>query len=192
MAKKPGAAAPAGETRVFALSRPIVDGGVQVTSLTCIEPKLQHMITAEREPTGGGLAANLISQLSGVSQDAVLKVKLGDLRQIERWIKELRASGTARFEEDPQGGAVFHLALPIETNGPPITSIRLREPDIEASIAVERFKRHSEQTAAMIASLSDLTIPLVSRLALRDVAVIEAYLAPFVASTPSMEAAGAT
>ena len=40
-----------------------------------------------------------------------------------------------------------------------------------------------EARAAMIAALSDLTIPVVSRLSLRDLAVIEGWLAPFVDDT---------
>ncbi len=190
MTKKPGAAAPAGESRVFTLSRPIEDKGQPLAELKLAEPELRHMIVAERKPSGAELAVSLISQLSGVSEAAIRRLKLKDLRAIEAWIRELRLTSTCAFEEDAVG-ALFVLSSPIETNGTPIDRLRLREPDIEASIAVEKFAKPHEQTAAMIAALTDLTIPVVTRLKLRDLAVIEAWLTPFVDDTSSKAGAGA-
>lgn len=189
MTKKPGAVAPAGESRVFALSRPIEDKGQTLAELTLAEPELRHMIVAERKPSGAELAVSLIAQLSGISETAIRRLKLKDLRAIEAWIRDLRLTSACSFEEDV-GGALFVLSSPIETNGTPIERLRLREPDIEASIAVEKFSKPHEQTAAMIAALTDITIPVVTRLKLRDLAVIEAWLTPFVEDTSSKAGAG--
>lgn len=191
MNKKPGAAAPAGESRVFVLSRPIEDKGQPLAELKLSEPELRHMIVAERKPSGAELAVSLIAQLSGASEAAIRRLKLKDLRAIEAWIRDLRLTSSCAFEEDAAGGALFVLSSPIETNGTPIERLRLREPDIEASIAVEKFSKPHEQTAAMIAALTDLTIPVVTRLKLRDLAVIEAWLTPFVDDTGSKAGAGA-
>lgn len=190
MTKKTGAVASAGESCVFALSKPIEDKGQIHAKLTLAEPELRHMIIAERKPSGAELAASLIAQLSGVSELAIRRLKIKDLRAIEAWIRGLRETSGCSFEEDA-GGALFVLSSPIETNGTPVERLRLREPDIEASIAVERFSKPHEQTAAMIAALADLTIPVVTRLKLRDLAVIEAWLTPFVEDTSSKAGAGA-
>lgn len=180
-------------TRTFALSRPISHKGQTWAEMTLAEPHLRHLIAAERQPTSAGFSISLVAQLSGIPEEAVRRMKIADLRAVERWVSELRGSTPTLISEDDQAGhAVFALVVPIETNAQPITSVRLREPDLEASIAVEAFKKQYEQTAAMIAALADLTIPVVSRLALRDLAAIEAWLAPFVDDTRSREGRGAT
>lgn len=180
-------------TKTFALARPIVHQGETTSELTLSEPHLHHLITADRKPTTTEFSISLVSQLSGLPEEAVRKLKLTDLRAVEKWVANLRGSTPTLVSADEETGhAVFALAVPIPTNAKPITTVRLREPDLEASVAVEAFKRQYEQTAAMIAALADLTVPVVSRLALRDLAAIEAWLAPFVEDTKSKEARGAT
>lgn len=182
------------ERRTFTLSGPIADTtGNLVTTITLSEPELGHLMLAEHEKSGGEQAAALISQLSGIPKAALRRLKLADLKAFERWMRELREIGGAAYEDDGAGGAVFTLALPIPVEGgKAIDKLRLRTPDLDASIAVEKFKKQHEQTAAMIAALADLTIPVVRRLKIRDVAVIEAWLAPFVTESEAPASPGAT
>lgn len=180
-------------TKTFPLSRPIAHKGQTWSELTLFEPHLHHLITAERRPTTTEFSISLVAQLSGIPEEAVRRLKLADLRAVEKWVTHLRGSTqTLVSADDETGHAVFALMVPIQTNSQPIDSVRLREPDLEASVAVESFKKQYEQTAAMIAALADLTIPVVLRLALRDLAAIEVWLAPFVDDTKSREGRGAT
>lgn len=197
MAKQTAAAAAETATprlsQTFPLSRPIAHKGQTWSEITLAEPHLSHFIVAERQPTNTEFSISLVVQLSGIPEEAVRKMKLVDLRAVQKWVSHLRATGGALVSHDEATGhAVFALVVPIPTNTAPIETIRLREPDLESSVAVEAFKKQHEQTAAMIAALADLTIPVVSRLSLRDLAVIEAWLAPFVDDTKSREAPGAT
>lgn len=193
MTKKPGAAAPeaVGLSRIFMLRRPIVDQGVTVAEITLVEPELRHLTIAERKPSGGEEALSLISQLSGVSEAALRGLKLQDMRAIQRWIDGLRVESTATHVEQDEG-AIFTLSVPLPTATGSIDKLRLREPDVECSIAVEKFKKPREQTAAMLAALADLTIPIVSRIKVRDLSLIEAWLTPFVMDIESTGGTGET
>jgi hypothetical protein len=71
----------------------------------------------------------------------------------------------------------FDLYGPVETNDGKVARVTLREPDLESAVAVERMNETSAQaTAAMIASLSGLTIPVVMRMKQRDVVRMERWL----------------
>lgn len=180
-------------TETFTLVRPIVHQGQTWTEMTLEEPQLLHMIKAEKEPTSTEFSISLITQLSSIPPAVARKLKLRDLRAVERWVGTLRnTKATLVSADDATGEATFGLIRPLPTNTAPIATITLHEPDLEASVAVEKFKKQYEQTAAMIASISGITIPVVSRLALRDLAVIEGWLLPFVDDARSTGAAGAT
>lgn len=193
MAKSKEPAPPArAVAHVVTLTRPIIENGNEIRSLELVEPELGHLIKAERAGTGSEQSAAMVAELSGISAQTARRVLLRDLRAIERWVDGLKSEASCTFETDARGGARFNLGRPLPTEREPIAVVTLREPDIEAAIAVEKFKHPAEQTAAIIAVLADLTIPIVARLTLADLAVIEAWLVPFVRDTPSREARGAT
>lgn len=193
MAKNPAAAAATNDVRkqTFTLVRPIPGPSGELAALTLMEPQLKHMIVAERKKSRAEQAMSLISALSGVPEVHLKRLKIQDVRAMERWADGLRTSKTATVNPLPEGGAEVILTAPIQAGSATVSTIRLREPDLEASVAVESFEKPFEMTAAMIAALADLTIPVITQLTTADVAAIEEWLAPFVDSSSAAEA-GAT
>lgn len=176
-----------GASKVFKLAVPIADdAGSTWTSITLREPTLRDQANIQRRTTLSGTeqAAQLIAALSGIPESAVRRLKTRDVRRMERWQRRLVDEAIALDITADDDGALapsktFRLASPIETEATPITEITVREPDLEAGIAIEKFKTAGEQTAAMLAALSGLPIPAVMRLAARDVARIERWLSFF-------------
>lgn len=192
MAKAPPLVA-TGETMKLKLAVPVEDKGVVIGEVTVQEPELRHQIAAERTSSQTEQAIRLISQLTGLPESVARRLKFRDAARIRGWVGGLMDS-IEPLDCDPllEGGPkTFQLLVPID-GGKPINEITIQEPDIEAGIAVEKFKHQHEQDAAMIAALSGLTIPVVSRLKMRDVARIKAWLLPFVTDTGLTEEAGAT
>ena len=197
MAKKheTAPAAPAAVSRTLKLSRPITDGnGMTWTEVHVALPELGHYMLAERETTSEvSEAARLFAELTNVPEDAIHKMKTGDARALRRMID---AANETSFASDIRVDGDRHtitLEHPIVIDGQPhIGALTLREPDLAAGIAIEKFNKPREQLAATIAVLSGLTIPVTRRLKMTDVRRIETWLAPFVADTLSMEADGAT
>lgn len=171
------------------LARPIDDGaGLTWDDLTIAEPTLGHRMTAERASTSEvEQVVRFFALLSGVPEEAIQKLKTSDARKLNRWVDGLPLP---KWEAPTVNGDrhTFKLLCPIEIEGQvPISEITLREPDLAAGIAVEKFKSPREQTAASIASLSGLTIPVVRKMKMRDVERIEAWMLPFVAE-PDLKA----
>jgi len=175
-------------SKVFNLAVPITDdAGSTWTSITLREPTLRDQANIQRRTTATGTeqAVQLIAALSGVPESAVRRLKTRDVRRMERWQRGLVDEAIAIDVTDDDNGdhlapsKTFVLASPIETESAPITEITVREPDLEAGIAIEKFKTAGEQTAAMLAALTGLPIPSVMRLAARDVARIERWLSFF-------------
>lgn len=170
------------------LSRPIADdAGQSWSALTFVEPDLGSQMAAERETTSEvSQVTRLFSELSGVPENAIAKLKTRDAHKINAWLASLGDDDAAIAPTVEGDRHTFTLLCPIVLDGQePIKTIALREPDLAAGIAVERFKRRHEIQAATIAALSGLTIPVVSRLKMRDAGRIEAWLIPFVADTDS-------
>ncbi len=120
---------------------------------------------------------------------------------------ERLAAARTPFQPALDPDRAFVLQVPVAGAGPaPLTSITVREPDLEAGIAVERSSETAAgATAAMIAALSGQSIPTVMRLAQRDVSRIERWLdffssagepspapTPAEIASPAVPAAGAT
>lgn len=187
MSKKQGAVQAAAETRTFALARPIADDtGKAYPSITLTEPELHHLAQVERKTTAGEneISAALISILSGVPETAVRRIKLRDVLQIQRWVDDVMASGVkadllreaAAPIEANEPERTFELLVPVVLNDATLARITMREPDLEAGIAIEKFKLPSEQTAALIATCSGQIIPNVMRMKVRDVRRIERWV----------------
>lgn len=193
MAKMTAAAA-TGETMTFVLAVPVEDKDQVIDTVTVIEPELRHHIEAERAAGQAESAVKLIARMTGLSEAAARKMKFRDANSIKKWVAGL-IDGVEPLDCDPlvEGGPKeFKLIVPIADGAKVITSVTIQEPDIESGIAIEKFKKQHEQDAAMIAVLSGLTIPVVSKLKMRDVSRIKAWLLPFVSATDSTEEAGAT
>ncbi|WP_171988140.1 phage tail assembly protein [Hyphomicrobium sp. NDB2Meth4] len=168
-----------GLTKDFHLQVPITDEvGSAWTKITLREPTLADMIAVERKVTalGNAFTADMLSLLSNLPETAVRKLKFRDLRPIERWLNSLQhtVADDDPLEAVPQ--RTFKLLVPLQTNGAPITSLTVREPDLDCGIMVDKFKGAAEQQAAMIAALSDQVIPVITRMAMRDVRRIDAWL----------------
>ena len=178
------------ERLTLKLSRPIkADDGRTWSEITIVEPELSHHIEADRKASGMERAIAIYATISGIPEDAIRRLKTIDAKAIQRWINGLRGG-----EPPVDNGGVwtFSLAFPIEVDGQPVAQISLREPDLEAGIALEKFNgKPNAQIAASIAALSGLTIPIVRRMKMRDVAQFEAWLYPFVADTTSETSPGA-
>lgn len=190
----PAAAADNLKRLTLALSRPIADdAGQSWSTLTFSEPDLGARMAAERETTSEvAQVTRLFAELSGVPETAIAKLKTPDARKVNAWLDALGDDDDATAPTVEGDRHTFTLLCPIVLDGQePIKTITLREPDLAAGIAVERFKRRHEITAATIAALSGLTIPVVSRLKMRDAGRVEAWLIPFVADTDSTADLGA-
>lgn len=176
MAKKPEAPVPAPVTFTLALTKPITKDGARIDSLVLEEPELRHFVVAARKGSGQASTIALIAQISGLTEDEATRIKTRDARAIEKWMRDLRAS-VSDGDADIDDGRRFVLLSPLE--GPPrLEAMTLREPDLGSGVAVEKFKTEAEQSAALLAALSDTTIPTVNRLKLRDLARMEAWVFP--------------
>jgi hypothetical protein len=206
MARKPTvtAAVPPPLTKTFRLAVTIRDDkGQEYRELTLVEPELQHRVKVQRSRTATETerTIGLIAALAGVPEAAVRRLKTRDAFRIKSWIDEIAASGVMLdMAAEKEGGVTpedeldsertFSLMAPIETNAAPILHLTVREPDLEAGIAVERMDTVGEQTAALIASCSGQIIPVVMRMKLRDVARVERWLSFFsLAGEPPAEEA---
>lgn len=209
MAKEKAAAErpPHGETRTFTLTRPVVDdAGKEYATITIAEPELHHQVQVERKKTAGEseITAALIGLLSGLPDAAVRRLKLRDVIAIKTWLDGVISSGVkadlAREAAAPlsldEPERPFELLVPVALSDGVLTRITVREPDLEAGIAVERFALPSEQTAALIATCSGQIIPNVMRMKVRDVRRIERWfdflLQPGAAQPPEPEAVSAS
>lgn len=208
MAKKPGAAAPpdgdslpfvdpseAGEAelststlgyvRTFTLRVPIIDDkGRPYEKLTVTEPEQHHYVEMQR--AGRGVAASfvLISALTGVPVSAIQQLRHRDHNPIKGWVEEIVSPPQGDdpvADPDAAGEQTWEcdLAAGIPTNGPPVKRVTVREPTIGSGIACEKMKTEAEQTAALIAQITGLTVPVVMRMKRRDVVRIERWIAPF-------------
>lgn len=86
----------------------------------------------------------------------------------------------------------FKLSVPIVHDGKTIEQITMREPEVGDVIAAEKFKGQAEQTVALFASVSGLTVGAISRMKLRDFKQIERWITPFIAESSSVTEDGAT
>jgi hypothetical protein len=184
--------AEAPQTRVgftHKLSRVISDGERTWNEITVTPPTLGHHIAADQKPEGMAQVVHLYSLLTGIPEEAIRRIKTVDSRAIQKFIDARAVDAPAPAPiEDNGDGVVIDLLHPISAGGRPLKSITLREPDLEAGIAVEKVKGGPHQgTAASIAVLSGLTIPVVSKLSMLDVKRIEAWMLPFLTDTDQME-----
>lgn len=165
-------------TKEFSLHRPIPDAdGKPVVLVTVEEPRLGHAVVAGRKKGANQQTIALLSQVMGLPEDSVKKMKIVDATRINAWLKSIN-DGHKVKEDASTGEVTLTLLTPIRDGNKKITEITLREPDLEAGIAVEKWETQHEQLAATIASLSGLTIPIVNQLRFRDLAAIEGWLAP--------------
>lgn len=172
-------------TRTFRLAVPIrVDDGKEIAELTLTEPRLVDAMRLEKQgfSTATEASAGLLALLSGVPDAIIRKLKMRDAMSMQRWIQAL-ADGALSADADldadtalAAGAHSFALSAALPTDTAPVTALTLREPDVESAIAVERFKGQHERTAALIATLSGQIIPVVQKLAMRDVERIERWL----------------
>lgn len=169
--------------RTFTLSRPIFDEkGTTWTELTLVEPELQHQVKAQRGKTSTHTeqVAGFFAALSGVPEAAIRKLKTRDAHRMKAWVDTLSADGPEDAEPSlHESERRFELVCPIITDNMPLTALTVREPDLECAIAVERMATQAERTAALIASLSGVTIPIIMRMKMRDVVRIESWLGFF-------------
>ncbi|WP_024275948.1 phage tail assembly protein [Hyphomicrobium sp. 802] len=167
------------------LSRPISDGAQIWNELTIKEPTLADHIMSDQKPEGMAQVIALYAIVSGVPEEAIRRMKTQDSRKLQAIIEQ-------RAEDAPEpiteaDGATFTLLHPIDAGGRKVTTITLREPDLEAGIAIEKVKGGPNQvTAASIAVLSGLTIPVIAKLQMKDVWRMEEWLLPFLNDTDPM------
>lgn len=192
-------------TKTFTLARPIADDdGRSYATLTIAEPRLLHKMQVQRRqltgaaPTPPGSTVPLppitsavegtialMALLASVPESAIRKLKMRDAEAIRLWIETRNSEGVKADEQLTADDALaagehtFVLLSPVETNTAQRTHITVREPDLEAAIAMESRRTEAERMAALIASLSDWVIPEVQRLAQRDVDRIERWLGFF-------------
>ncbi len=188
MAKKPTTAAgTAGNT--ITLTVPIEMGAAgSIETLTLRRPTLGDNVAAEQAPAGMARTVAFWAHIAGVPVKAMERLKTRDAAKIQKWLHD------ASLLDQPPPGHIdegdkrtFNLIEPI--NDGRTTRLTLREPDLAAGIAVEKFKNEHEQMAASIAVLAGITIPETHQLDMRDVARIEAWLVPFVDGSSSMDGA---
>jgi len=193
MAKKPTTAAGAAGSHTTALSKtfklavPIRDDSGKVWSeITIAEPELRHRVHVQRQKTASlaEQTARMLSALSEVPEAAIRRMKQRDARSCNRWIEavvrsgieaDLLAEAAGEIADPFSDPRTFELMAHVPTDGAPVTSVTVREPDIETGIAVERMELEGEKTAALIAACSGLVIPVVMRMRLRDVARLERW-----------------
>lgn len=206
MAKKPGAPAPAagepsavaatsegaatvstatlGLVRSFALRVPIADDKGNVYPVLIVhEPEQHHFATMQRAGKGVAGSFALLAALTGVPVSAIQALRHRDHNPIKGWIEELVDGHDGDLVPDPEAAGEqtwdCELLAPIPTNAAPVTRVTVREPTIGSGIACERMKTEAEQTAALIAQITGLDIPVVMRMKRRDVVRIERWVAPF-------------
>lgn len=176
--KKTPAAGTVGHT--IKLSVPIPMGAAgSIDTLTLRRPTLGDHVMSEQAPPGMARTIAFWAQIAGVPVKVMELLKTRDAAKIQKWLHD-----AALLEEPPPGHIddgdkrTFNLIVPINEGRTP--RITLREPDLAAGIAVEKFKNEHEQQAASIAVLAGITIPEANQLDMRDVDRIEAWLVPFV------------
>ena len=177
--------------QTYKLIVPVTDGeGSAVVSLTIVDPELRHRAQVERLKPASQTEATraMISVLTGVPADVVGRIKYRDYLAIDRIIESMVSRGVkADIATDAEryaaGGSpdldstrTFKLIGAIATDAAPVSAVTAVEPDIDAGIAVERFKTEAEQSAAMIAKCTSLPIPVVMRMKLCDVLRLERWL----------------
>lgn len=180
-------------TLTFELSRPVADeAGKVYTEITVEEPSLADFIQADRKSASPAEKGIVIIAIAGhLPIEAVKRMKLPDANRIKRWLERLRDKAAGEGHDEPtDDGRVFELITPIQNGTQTVSRVTLIEPDLGSGVAVEKFKSEHEQTAALIATLSGLTIPVVHQLRLRDIARMEAWFYPFLDDTTSGDPPG--
>lgn len=187
MAKKMTQAAGSAGNTTIQLSVPIAMGAAgTIDRLTLRRPTLGDHVASEQAPPGMARTIAFWAHIAGVPVKVMESLKTRDAAKIQKWLRE-----AALLEEPPPGHIddgdkrTFNLIVPINDGRTP--RITLREPDLAAGIAVEKFKNEHEQMAASIAVLAGITIPEANQLDMRDVDRIEAWLVPFVAGSSSTD-----
>ena len=170
-----------GESKTFKLAAPITGVGDEpIAQITVREPLLSDRGEAERKHPSSPAeqAIFLIARLTDISEQAAKRMKTRDAVRIRKWI-----FGLSVLENhdggDRSGVRAFDLMVPVPTDDEPLERLTVREPDLESAIAAEKFENETDQTAATIALLADTTIPVVKRMAVRDIDRIEGWLRPF-------------
>ncbi len=174
-----------GFVRTFDLKVPIVDDkGRSYDKLTVHEPEQHHYVEMQR--AGRGVAASfvLIAALTSVPASAIAQLRHRDHNPIKAWIEEIVSppqAGDPVADPEAAGEQTWQcdLLAAIPTNAAPVTRVTVCEPTIGSGIACEKMKTEAEQTAALIAQITGLTIPVVMRMKRRDVVRIERWIAPF-------------
>lgn len=188
MDKKQRATAPAVTKYTYTLKSPITIDGETLTEVSLCEPELRHRIASQRSNSGSEIERFIVyvAALSGLPESTVRRLKHRDGKGIRELISQVSLRGVrADLMQEaadgnglsvPQGGRkTFDLLVPIPTDGDPLRSIDVEEPDVAAGLAVEKFKTEGEQVAALIATMSGQIIPLITRMRECDVKRIERW-----------------
>lgn len=174
-----------GLVRTFRLKVPVADKTGRVhTSLTIVEPEQHHYALMQREGGGTKGSIAMIAALAKVPVDVIEGLRQRDHNPIKSWIEGLLddvSAGDPKADPDAMGDQTWTCVLraSIPTDGAPVTSVTVREPNVGSGIATEKMKTEADQTAALIAQLTGHVIPVIMRMKRRDVVRIERWIAPF-------------
>lgn len=188
------AAAPApraGWTR-FPLRRPIADeAGQRLTHIDLAEPTLGHKISMQQSKATDGVAGTIeaIAAMSGLPAVVIERLIPADAGIIGDWIAE-RMAVEPITDVDADGNPIdipiptdterlITLKHPVTLGTQTLTQITIQAPTLGAAVGISARKTEAEQTAWFIHKLSGVNLMLVNRLAMVDVAQIEAFTAPF-------------
>lgn len=169
------------ETLTLVLRSPIPGPGGEVREITLTEPTAAKTAAALRSGADKGDAA-LIAECAGLPVASVGKLKISASAKISRWLKDLNVSALASdgdrdLEEEER---TFDLLVPFSYDGRRIERVTATEPDLDAVTAAAKAGSPGDVTIALVAAVIGEPRKVVTRMAWRDVARIEAWLAPFV------------
>ncbi len=189
------------------LVAPVEHEGERIGTITLTEPRAYDSIKVEAKGVEGAKRLEaLIWAISDLPDGVHLKAR--DLGRIVKWLGGLTSDALALdgiiaaetevdpFDLEPGAGAAsgmdeaeidaledertFNLLVPFEFEGRRVERLTATEPTLDAMLAGQKYKEPSRQTAAMVAAVTGQPLPVINRLALRDLNRVEAWLGPFV------------
>jgi Phage tail assembly chaperone proteins, E, or 41 or 14 len=202
VAEPPGESAPMPpvDTReAFDLICPIQrPGHAPIDILRAEEPALHHKADYERIADPGEATIAIIAALTGVDPAHVSALMPFDSAPISEWIQGRLNMQLWQPKRDANGAEMplaeqlrdhpLSLTIPLDhpvTHGAStITQLTVKAPTLGAAVGLGKLTTTADQTAMMIAKLTDVPYPVARRLRLVDVAKIEAFIAPFYSRGP--------
>ncbi len=164
---------------------PLKAGEKTITEVTLRPLTMADRMLYERGGPGARMLAK-IACATGLDPDVVGAMRIDDSRACSRAIAAMETRQVQMPPEPGESGRSFPLTSSIVVAGKPVTELRLREPDLEAAVAMDVFETDAEQTIAIIAALSGVPIPAVRTLRVADGEAMEAWIGFFFDAGPGL------